>query len=146
MRLNEIKDLLTQYEAMKKEYRDIEDRIEKTKKELKQFNDMRVRDKVKGGIAGKQRFTIEGIPYREYKEKRTLLMSRELKLNSMKEKLEKKLIEVEDYIETIEDSRKRMILRYRYIDKLSWNEVAKKLGPGNCADSVRIELDRFLKK
>ena len=38
------------------------------------------------------------------------------------------------------------IMRYRYIDGMTWRETAKKLGPGNSEDAVRMEIKRFLKQ
>ncbi len=42
---------------------------------------------------------------------------------------------VEQYINSVEDSRMRSILTYRYIDGLSWQQVANKIGGGNTEDS-----------
>lgn len=141
------KNILEQYEDMKKEYEDTERRIRQTTEELSKYDaKYQVQDSVTGGMGGTQHFKIKGFPYPEYQRKRTLLMSRKLRLEALKEKLDLKLDEVEQYIDTIEDSRKRLILKLRYVDGLQWREVAKKLGPGNNEDSVRIEIDRFLKK
>ena len=56
------------------------------------------------------------------------------------------LQEVEDYIRSVEDSSVRRMLMYRYIDKLTWRQVARKMGDGYTEDAVRksvcIYLDR----
>lgn len=141
------KNILEQYEDMKKEYEDTERRIRQTTEELSKYDaKYQVQDSVTGGMGGTQHFKIKGFPYPEYQRKRTLLMSRKLRLEALKEKLDLKLDEVEQYIDTIEDSRKRLILKLRYVDGLQWREVAKKLGPGNNEDSVRIEITRFLER
>jgi hypothetical protein len=49
------------------------------------------------------------------------------------------------YINSIDDSFIRMIFALRYINGLSWNQVAASIG-GNTEDSVRKAHDRFLKK
>lgn len=39
-----------------------------------------------------------------------------------------------------------LILSYRFIDFMSWRDIAQKLGGGNTEDSVRIYINRFLRK
>ena len=50
------------------------------------------------------------------------------------------------YIATVPDSLMRQILSLRYINGLSWFQVAQHIGGGNTADSVRKAHDRFLQK
>ena len=69
-----------------------------------------------------------------------------MRLWEIEKKLETLTDSVEKYIDSIEDSRKRNIMRYRYIDGMTWRETAKKLGPGNSEDAVRMEIKRFLKQ
>lgn len=49
------------------------------------------------------------------------------------------------YINSVEDSQMRMILSLRYINGLSWLQVAASVGGGNTADGVRMAVDRHLK-
>ncbi|MFV0518833.1 MAG: hypothetical protein ACK5LY_01040, partial [Lachnospirales bacterium] len=49
------------------------------------------------------------------------------------------------YIESVEDSQMRMILSLRYVNGLSWQQIAFSIG-GNTAESVRKAHDRFLAK
>ena len=49
------------------------------------------------------------------------------------------------YIETIDDVQLQNIIRYRYIDGLTWTQVAHKIG-NNTSDSVRMAVMRFLKE
>lgn len=141
------KQILKDYENIKREYEDTERRIRKTEEELKKFDsNYIVQDSVKGGMGGTQIFKIEGVPVPEYERKRSLLMSRKLRLETLRAKLDVQLDEVEQYIDTIEDSRKRLILKFRFVDGMRWRDVAKALGPGNDEDSVRIEITRFLDK
>jgi DNA repair exonuclease SbcCD ATPase subunit len=141
------KNILEQYEDLKREYEDIKERIRKTEADLEKYDSRyQVQDSVSGGQGGIQHFTIKGFPYPEYSKKKTLLQKRKLQLETLNEKLKNTLDEVEKYIDSIEDSRKRTILRYRYMDGMTWRETAKKLGSGNNEDSVRIEIDRYIKK
>lgn len=48
------------------------------------------------------------------------------------------------YIATVEDSLMRQILSLRFINGLSWGQVARSVGGGNTADSVRMACNRFL--
>ncbi len=50
------------------------------------------------------------------------------------------------YIESLEDSEMRMILTFRYINGLPWEQVAMNISPYASGDSVRKAHDRFLRK
>lgn len=49
------------------------------------------------------------------------------------------------YIDSIDDVQMRMILSLRYVNGLSWQQVAYSVGGNNTADGVRKAHDRFLK-
>lgn len=49
------------------------------------------------------------------------------------------------YINGIDDVQMRMILSLRYVNGLSWQQVAYSVGGNNTADGVRKTHDRFLK-
>lgn len=53
---------------------------------------------------------------------------------------------LEKYIAGIEDSLIRQIFTCRFVEGLSWQQVAKKVGGHNTADSVRMLSKRFLLK
>lgn len=55
------------------------------------------------------------------------------------------LFKLYEYIDSVEDSQMRLILKLRYIDRLSWKQVAANIGGGNTADCVRLMVDRFIK-
>ena len=48
------------------------------------------------------------------------------------------------YINSLEDSLIRQILSLRYINRLSWLQIAFSVGGNNTADGVRKAHDRFL--
>ena len=52
-------------------------------------------------------------------------------------------VQLQAFIAQIEDSQIRLIFTLRYIDSLSWHQVAWRLG-GNTADSVRMVHNRYL--
>ena len=49
-------------------------------------------------------------------------------------------------IYAIKDSQVRLILLLRYVDGMSWRNIAARVGGGNTSDSVRMMHNRFLSK
>ena len=50
------------------------------------------------------------------------------------------------YIEGIDDSQMRMIMTLRYVNGLSWRQIAFSIGGGNTEDSIKKLAYRYLKK
>jgi hypothetical protein len=50
------------------------------------------------------------------------------------------------FINSVEDSQMRMILALRYVNGLSWDQVAASIGGGNSDKSVQMMVQRFLAK
>lgn len=155
------KSILTQYSDMQKEAVEtrekidkLEHTIKKIEKRIKQIEEGElVKDKVRGGLGGQQSFSIEGVPLKEYQQKKSDLMVKKLLLNQRKSTLEilefdivQKTNEVEEFIASIDDSRMRRIISLRYIEGLSWNKIADKIGGGNTEDSIRMAFNRFMEK
>lgn len=53
---------------------------------------------------------------------------------------------LEQYISGIDDSLLRQIFTYRFVNGLTWNQVAACIGGDNTADGVRKAVKRYLKK
>lgn len=141
------KEILTQYSDLKKEAEDIRLRIENTERQLRQMEEDRtVKDVVKGGRGGIQHFEIEGFPYPAYSQKKTRVYAYKAILESTELELSEKIKEVEMFINSIEDSQIRRIVRYRVIDGLGWSEVAGRMGGANSEDNLRKIYQRFLDK
>lgn len=66
-----------------------------------------------------------------------------IELNLERKQIEKKRVMA--FIESIDDSRIRLIFYYRFIKNLYWVEVAKLISPYDTADTVRKACYRFLK-
>ena len=65
-------------------------------------------------------------------------------LNADDEQILGKICEIEKYIQNINDSYIRLIVKYKYIDCHSWARVAVLVGGGNTKDSVRMAVKRYL--
>ncbi|MCC8065209.1 MAG: hypothetical protein LIO78_08360 [Clostridiales bacterium] len=53
---------------------------------------------------------------------------------------------LERYIADIDDSLTRMIFRLRFVNGLSWQQVATSVGGGNTADGMRKRVKRYLEQ
>lgn len=153
------RQMLTQYSDTRKEVKEIQERIEKLEnripkleKRISEIEDGEtVKDKVYGGNGGLQGFVVEGVPLREYTDKKTELKIKTMLLSERKEMLgilELELLrqtnEIQRFINSIKDSHVRRIITLRVVDELSWNEVADRMGGNNTEDSVRKAFDRFV--
>ena len=87
---------------------------------------------------------VDGFPYREYSRKKTALYLYKAQLENAELELLELTNEVEDYIQSLNDSRIRRIIRYRFIDSLTWRQVATRMGGRATEESVRKEFERFM--
>lgn len=138
------KDILTQYCDLQEEERDLRQRICRLEDQISHLSI--VSDSVTGtrkdGIIGKIRIT--GYPTPEYYRKLGLLRRRKAAMEETQQRLLGMLNEVEAFVDGIEDSRLRRIFRYRYVDNMSWLQVAIQMGGKHTADSCRNAHDRYL--
>lgn len=141
------KEILTQYNDLQEEAKEVRERIERTEKQIARIEEEgKVIDTVSGGPGGIQHFKIEGFPYPEYSRKKSLLYARKSILANLELELLETLNQVEKFIASVEDSRMRRIITLRFIDNLSWNSVADRIGGGNTEDSVKKSFYRFMEK
>ena len=141
------KEILIQYSDLKEEIKEVRQRIEKTERQIERIEkEGAVCDKVMGGEGGLQPFKIEGFPYPEYSRKKTLLYSRKATLTSLEMELLETLNQVEEFIASVDDSRMRRIINLRFIENLSWQQVAKRIGGGNTYETVRKAFYIFMEK
>ena len=135
------KDVLIQYADLQEEIKDIRRRMEKTESRLTRIRqEGTVIDSVTGtradGTIGHIR--IEGFPYAAHDKQSTHLRLYAAQLAEREERLLEQTNAVEAYINSITDSRMRRIIQYRILDRLSWYEVADKIGGKATSDSCRI--------
>lgn len=139
------KEILIQYSDLQEEVKEVRERIERTERQIAKIEeDGKVIDTVSGGGGGIQHFKIEGFPYPEYSRKKTLLYARKATLASLELELMEMLNQVEEFIASVDDSRMRRIITLRFIDNLSWNKVADRIGGNNTEDSVKKAFYRFM--
>ena len=139
------KEILIQYSDLQEEVKEVRERIDKTEKQITKLEaEGNVVDSVSGGNGGTQHFKIKGFPYPEYSRKKTLLYARKATLASLEMELMETLNKVEEFIASVDDSRMRRIITLRFIDNLSWNKVADRIGGNNTEDSVKKAFYRFM--
>ena len=84
---------------------------------------------------------------RIYSQKKSALLELRLRYEKMQGELDDMAIDVEEYIQSIGDSRLRQIMRLRYVEmiggkQMTWREIAQHLG--ETEDSCRKAHDRYL--
>lgn len=132
------KKLLAQYTDLKEEIKDLEERIDK-------LSDIRVeRDKVTGSDNEfpyiKRSFTIEGYNLQNIDrlhELKQILIKRKSKCEEMK-------LQIEKFISDIPDSRTRRVFQYRYINGLSWLQIARRIGKHDESYPRKMVHDKYL--
>lgn len=138
------KEILIQYADLQQEISELQARKIKLEKQFKTFLDGgTVTDMVTGGSGGIQHFKIEGFPIVAYEKARNALSKNIQRIEDKYTELLELQNEVEEYIESIDDSRMRRIIRMRFLDKMTWNQVANNIGGNNTEDSIRMAFNRF---
>lgn len=141
------KDLLSQYTYLLKEHECVQNSIDRLEKQIaKMEDDGTVIDSVKGGYGGIQRFVIEGVPNDDIIKKRVLLKSRKLQLECLDKQITEQITKIEIFMNSITNSRIRLIIRLRFINNLQWEEVARQMGGGNTEDTVKKMFYRYIDK
>ena len=132
------------------EYIDACELVKETEKEIQKLNRKKktiIQTNVKGSMHEfpyvEQHFKVQGTTFTVKDDSR--LRYEEKLLERQKAKAEQNKLQVEEWMMTI-SSRMQRIVKYRYLEGLSWGQVATKMGKKASADSVRMELERFLKK
>ncbi len=136
--------------AILQEYIDACELVKETEKEIQKLNRKKktiIQTNVKGSMHEfpyvEQHFKVQGTPFTVKDDSR--LRYEEKLLERQKARAEQIKQQVEEWMLTI-SSRMQRIVKYRYLEGLSWGQVATKMGKKASADSVRMELERFLKK
>ena len=141
------KKILHEYIDLQKEIEETREKIVKVEKQIAKIEKQgAVIDTVSGGDGGIQHYKIEGFPYPEYSRKKTLLYARQTTLANLEIELMETINEIELFISQIDDSFMRRIINLRFIEKLSWGEVANRMGGANNEDNIKKAFYRFMEK
>lgn len=142
-----MKHILLQYIDLVQEKEEIQKRIERLQRRLKRINEEgNVRDAVKGGSGGLQTFHVEGFPVADEDEAKYLLNKNIRLLNQRNHDITEKVVLLEEYINSLSDSRMRRMITKRYLEGKNWSKVAEEMGKKYTEDSCKKQMERFLKK
>lgn len=132
------------------EYIDSCELIRETEQDIKKLEKKRILT-VQGTIKGsnpefpyqEQHFQYSGPEYGygddiRLRQEEKLLEERRKRATDIK-------VQVEEWLNGI-PLRMQRIIRYKFFEGLSWEEVADRMGRKSTGDSVRMELERFIKE
>ena len=135
-----LKECLVQYCDIKVEVKNLEERIVDLEKDNNKYSI------VQGSSLEPpfclQEIKISHIDFKKAKEiekQKCILDERYFRLLELQTK-------VEEEISKLPTSRLRMIFEFRYIDNLSWQQVAWRIGNRTTEDSIKKEHYRYLEK
>lgn len=132
---------LEQYENLKKEITDIEKRIQRLRAKKNIVSDT-VRGSMKYFPYTERTITVTGVGVKDEKTIRSLASQ----LRNRQRKYEKKTLEIEDFIETLDDCVLRRIIELKYIDGLTWLAVARMVCGSRDESTPRKKVSRFFEK
>lgn len=141
------KNILAQYVDLVKERDEVQQRIYDIEKKIERIEaEGEVTDTVKGGEGGIRHYKIHGFPSRDYSRAKTLLMTRKASLHSLEAEIEQMIVDVQLFINGIENSHDRRIATMRVVDGLPFKQIARKMGGGNTEDGVRQAYNRIINR
>ena len=131
------------------EYIDACELVKETEKEIQKLNRKRktiIQTNVKGSMHEfpyvEQHFKVQGTTF-TVKDDSSLRYEEKL-LEQQKARAEQIKLQVEEWMLTI-PSRMQRIVKYRYLEGLSWGQVAAKMGRKTTENGVKKEFERFMK-
>ena len=135
--------------AILQEYVDACELVKETEKEIQKLNRKKktiIQTNVKGSMHEfpyvEQHFKVQGTTFTVKDDSR--LRYEEKLLERQKARAEQIKQQVEEWMLKI-SSRMQRIVKYRYLEGMTWEQVAAKMGRKAMTDSVRMELNKFLK-
>ena len=132
------------------EYIDACELIKETEQEIKKLNQKKktiVQTNVKGSNPNfpyqEQHFRVQGTTFTVKDDSR--IRYEMASLEKQKENAERIKIQVEEWMTSI-PIRMQRIVKYRYLEELSWAQVAEKMGRKATEYGIKKEFEMFLKK
>ena len=143
-----MRHILEQYTALQDEQKDLIRRIQSLDARLLNIEtNVIVSDTVSRGKKGLQSLgvvRIEGFPSQDYTRRKQALKKLKETLSRKSDELLEMLNDVEEYMDSIDDGEIRALIRYRYIDGMSWRDVGKAVHMNE--DAASKKLERYLQK
>lgn len=131
------------------DYIDACELVKETEKDILRLNQKKktiIQEKVKGSMHEfpytEQNFKIQGSEF-SVKDADRLRREEEL-LKQRKVKAEQIKVQVEEWMLTI-PARMQRIIRYKFFERCTWEQVAKRVGRKASGESIRKEFDNFFK-
>ena len=146
------KEILNQYVSLRKEIADEQRRIDQMERQIRSMvpKDRQVTDMVSKGKRGKKslgNIKISGIgDQTAMNRKRAALRGRKAKQELRLSRLETMVCDIEDFINQIEDSETRRIMRLFVIQGHTWKETADLMGEGYTEEACKQIYSRFVRK
>lgn len=131
--------ILSQYEDLAEEIKDLQDECYKLERHLKEP----VADAATGSMPmspyTEVTYIIEGVPYdrRQLDHLRNRLGRKAHELIELRGR-------IEDELDTIADSEIRRIIRYRFIEEMTWIRVSNRMGWGPNEQRARRKFNKFI--
>lgn len=136
------KEILQEYIDACELVKETEQEISKIKRKKKTIAQDHVRGSNPEFPYQGQSFHVEGIQYTYSDDQQ--LRAKERILEQQKNRAEEVKLSVEAWMNTI-SLRMQRIIKYKYFEGLSWEEVADKMGRKATGKSVQKEFERFMK-
>lgn len=134
---------------MKAEMKDLRKRIEKDRRQLENLEESIVTDSVSCGKKGKKSLgtvKVTGRPDGAIERKKRSL-KRKIQLQEILEAdLLEKQTQTEEYIQSVEKSEFRMILRFLFIDDLTYAQIAERMNAAFPKRRIRYTDENIRKK
>ncbi len=137
------KTILQEYIDACELVKDIEAEIQKLNRKKKTVIQTNVKGSMHEFPYVEQHFKVQGTTFTVKDDSR--LRYEEKLLEQQKAKAEQVKLQVEEWMLTI-PSRMQRIIRYRYLEGMTWEKVAVRIGRRATGESVRKEFENFLKK
>lgn len=132
------------------DYIDACELVKETENDILRLNQKKktiIQEKVKGSMHEfpytEQNFKIQGSAFSAEDDDR--LRREEELLKRRKANAERIKVQVEEWMLTI-PARMQRIIRYRYLEGMSWGKTAERMGKNVTENSIKKEFERFLKK
>lgn len=140
------KTVLEDYSALLTEMADLERRIKWTEAKIAELEVTVVADSVEGtrpdGTIGQ--IKIKGLPLPAYDREVLRLKRQKARYELLRAEIGVQKAEVEDFISRVPKSEIRTILRLRYLDGKTWEQVARAVRKN--PDQCRMMINRFFAK